>query len=239
MDDLFLSWSEKMLGFREGAPYPYNIADMLLSEIRESKWKEFKEFELSGTSVLKMINERLSVREREIIELRWRDGKTYDECGKVFSVTRERIRQIEIKALRKLVYAARKFDDYISVPYSMYKELENKYNVMKSQKEQAELRLDKVLGIVGDNDKVVLTSKGYKTLPTNKDELPLTIDDMNLSVRAYNCLKRAGIQTLKDLVEADIEDYMKIRNLGKKSFDEIVSIVHSYGLLTKWEQEEI
>ncbi len=213
--------------FKEGLPYPYNIADMLLSEMRE-QMPDLEEIELSASGVMKMMNERLSVREREVIELRWRDGKTCDDCGKVFSVTRERIRQIEAKALKKLSFYARKLE-YSSVPYATYNNLKMRYNLLKQQKEQAERRLDILLGIIGNDN-----------TPTEEDELPLTIESMDLSVRAYNCLKRAGIKTLDDLLEIDTFDgFLNIRNLGRKSTDEIVNKIHSYGLLMKWESEEI
>mgnify|MGYP001455956544 FL=1 len=57
---------------------------------------------------------------------------------------------------------------------------------------------------------------------TNKDEsLEKPIDDLDLSVRSYNCLKRAGINTVGNLISKTEEEMMKVRNLGKKSFEEI------------------
>ena len=49
----------------------------------------------------------------------------------------------------------------------------------------------------------------------------ISIDELELSVRAYNCLKRAGINTIADLLDKTIDDLGKVRNLGKKSIDEI------------------
>ena len=60
--------------------------------------------------------------------------------------------------------------------------------------------------------------------------LETSIDDLDLSVRAYNCLKRAGILTLHDLVEKSENEMMKIRNLGKKSLKEVIDKVKSMGL---------
>lgn len=51
--------------------------------------------------------------------------------------------------------------------------------------------------------------------------LDKTIEELDLSVRSYNCLKRADIQTVKDLTERTEADMMKVRNLGTKSLDEI------------------
>ena len=60
--------------------------------------------------------------------------------------------------------------------------------------------------------------------------LETSIDDLDLSVRAYNCLKRAGIMSLKDLVGKSENEMMKIRNLGKKSLKEVMDKVKDMGL---------
>lgn len=60
--------------------------------------------------------------------------------------------------------------------------------------------------------------------------LETSIDDLDFSVRAYNCLKRANILTLRDLVEKSENEMRKIRNLGKKSFDEVINKVKELGL---------
>ena len=60
--------------------------------------------------------------------------------------------------------------------------------------------------------------------------LETSIDDLDFSVRAYNCLKRAGILTLRDLVDKTENEMMKIRNLGKKSLKEVIDKVKSMGL---------
>jgi len=65
--------------------------------------------------------------------------------------------------------------------------------------------------------------------------LETTIDDLDFSVRAYNCLKRAGIHTLQDLVNKSENDMMKIRNLGKKSLKEVLDKVRDLGLLLRSE----
>ena len=63
--------------------------------------------------------------------------------------------------------------------------------------------------------------------------LETSIDDLDLSVRAYNCLKRAGILTLKNLVDKTENEMMKIRNLGKKSLKEVIDKVKELGLSFK------
>lgn len=60
--------------------------------------------------------------------------------------------------------------------------------------------------------------------------LEMTIEELDLSVRAYNCLKRAGINTVAELVQRDQEDMMKVRNLGKKSLEEVELKLAALGL---------
>ena len=64
----------------------------------------------------------------------------------------------------------------------------------------------------------------------HKKVLEMNIDDMDLSVRSYNCLKRAGIQTVEDLTRKSEDDMLKVRNLGRKSLDEVIAKLESYGL---------
>jgi DNA-directed RNA polymerase subunit alpha len=61
-------------------------------------------------------------------------------------------------------------------------------------------------------------------------KLEMSIDDLDLSVRAYNCLKRASISTLGDLIEKTEIEMMKIRNLGKKSLKEVTDKIKELGL---------
>ena len=60
--------------------------------------------------------------------------------------------------------------------------------------------------------------------------LEMSIEELELSVRSFNCLKRAGIATVEDLTKKTESDMMKVRNLGKKSFDEVVAKLHSLKL---------
>ena len=60
--------------------------------------------------------------------------------------------------------------------------------------------------------------------------LEMPIEELELSVRSYNCLKRAGISTVQDLANKSGTDMMKVRNLGKKSLDEVTNKLHALGL---------
>ncbi len=67
--------------------------------------------------------------------------------------------------------------------------------------------------------------------------LEMSIEDMDLSVRSYNCLKRAGINTVEDLIKKTEDDMLKVKNLGRKSLDEVIHKLESYGLALKNKEE--
>jgi DNA-directed RNA polymerase subunit alpha len=67
--------------------------------------------------------------------------------------------------------------------------------------------------------------------------LEMTIEELDLSVRSYNCLKRAGINTVEELIQRNEEDMMKVRNLGKKSLEEVVKKLGELGLSLMKEDE--
>ena len=67
--------------------------------------------------------------------------------------------------------------------------------------------------------------------------LEMTIEELDLSVRAFNCLKRAGVNTVQDLVYKSPEEMMKVRNLGKKSLEEVISKLASLGFNLSAEEE--
>lgn len=67
--------------------------------------------------------------------------------------------------------------------------------------------------------------------------LETTIEDMDLSVRSYNCLKRAGICTVEDLTKKSESDLAKVKNLGKRSLEEVAAKLQSYGLSLRNDEE--
>ena len=91
---------------------------------------------------------------------------------------------------------------------------------------------------------VDLSDKGKTTeIMIEKDEggkekvLEMTIEELDLSVRSFNCLKRAGINTVEDLTNKSEEDMMKVRNLGRKSLEEVMQKLESLGVTLQSEDE--
>ena len=76
-----------------------------------------------------------------------------------------------------------------------------------------------------------------KTATSQSKLLEMTIEELDLSVRSYNCLKRAGINTVEDLIARTDEDMVKVRNLGRKSLEEVINKLHGLGLSLASEEE--
>lgn len=91
---------------------------------------------------------------------------------------------------------------------------------------------------------VDLSDRGYNTeIMVEKDDkgkekvLEMTIEELDLSVRSFNCLKRAGINTVEDLIMKSEEDMMKVRNLGRKSLEEVIYKLSTLGFSLRKEDE--
>ncbi len=86
----------------------------------------------------------------------------------------------------------------------------------------------------GAADSDILVERSEK----NKEKvLEMAIDDLELSVRSFNCLKRAGLNTVEDLINKSEDEMIKVRNLGRKSLDEVVGKLASLGLSLKNDDE--
>lgn len=143
----------------------------------------------------------LTERERRVLDFRYKDGLTFEEIGNHFCVTRERIRQIHAKSFRKLRHPGRL--NYL------------KYGVSGVIARQTESAREAALASLPKLD--------------IKPE-DITLEELELSVRSYNCLKRAGINTLRDVAEMTFDELCHVRNLGKKSVDEICAVLTGYGI---------
>lgn len=76
-----------------------------------------------------------------------------------------------------------------------------------------------------------------KEVASKEKVLEITIEELDLSVRSFNCLKRAGINTVEDLISRSEEDMMKVRNLGRKSLEEVIGKLEALGLALKKDDE--
>lgn len=157
----------------------------------------------------------LSDAEKQVIFLRYRDGKTLIEAGRARGVTRERIRQIEIRALRKLGEPSRKI--YMELGYSTAE-------AVIRQNEQA--RKD------AEARRLEALRRKYEAVEWNEAH-GVGIEVLGLGRRSVNCLHRAGIATLDALAAflgtpADYGKLLTIWKLGQKSAEEIKIAVERF-----------
>jgi len=166
---------------------------------------------------IKTLNEN----EQLALKLRFEENKTLDEVGEgLGGKSRERVRQIIAKALRRLKHPSRssKF-----IPVSK-EELRNEVNKVREENDTLKrtigglTELLEKAGVISKEKKLEIDSRN--DLWEDSDEI--SIEELELSVRSYNCLKRAGVETLFDLSLMTEQDLMNVRNLGRSSFDEIV-----------------
>ena len=88
------------------------------------------------------------------------------------------------------------------------------------------------------SDEVGSTEIMEKKEDTGRDKvLEMTIEELDLSVRAFNCLKRAGVNSVGDLINKSPDEMMKVRNLGKKSLEEVISKLEALGFNLNSDEE--
>ena len=204
--------------------YPWNLAYAVMCGSVPTKGSAEKARELIYKVYVPALEEaitQLTDREQKVLELRFVHGMTYEQCGYRFNVTRERIRQIEAKAIRKM-RNPRFRKNYL---------LDTLNKAFEIDAERARL----------ERENMMLREKleKYESIPKPKVEpKKISIDDMELSVRSYNCLKRAGFNFVDDLDGKTVEDLKRVRNLGMKSLREVVEKAKQFGVEIPWEEDE-
>lgn len=182
-------------------PTTLTYPDNLLYDIFGGEWEFPRPGDFDGS--LEYVLHTLTERERCVLDFRYKDGLTFEEIGKRFCVTRERIRQIHAKSFRKLRHPGRL--NYL------------KYGVSGVIARQTENAREAALA----------------SLPKPDKPEDITLEELELSVRSYNCLKRAGMNTLRELSEMTFDELCHVRNIGKKSIDEICAVLTKYGITLK------
>lgn len=205
--------------------YPFNLIDAVFC--REVEWYD----DADHMEGLEHALETLSDREQEVIHKRFQELKTLEETGRDFNVTRERIRQIEAKAVRKLRHPARQ--RFILHGFRGGAELEELKERAKELDEREELieKRERTLDELIERYKPKFELLNV-TIESSIEDIQksiregLKVEDMDLSVRSYNCLRRANINTALDLINLCESDkyleLLRVRNLGRKSLTEVL-----------------
>lgn len=178
-------------------------------------------------------------REREsAIFARYIEGETMEEIAEDYGLNRERVRQILAKVIRKFGQV-RNYKSIVEENDKLSKDnhqLALAYSIALKELEELRKFKDSVQPFV-DKDGAV----DAKGLAENEETvrvanlLTTKVTDLNISLRALNCLKAADIYTLGDLVQYDKLDLLKFRNFGKKSLAELDYLLEDLGL--KWNMD--
>lgn len=195
--DIFRTFPYNMVPFLEEED---TAAEDLQTALPEDPEKESPYY--SPRQMREEMARMLSEREFRVISLRYDEGLSLEEVGKILGVTRERVRQVESHAIQKL--RARK-DHFRMIP---------EYRVAYLERQVKSLQLQ-------------IANCNVDTKEKSED---VPIEDLDLSVRSYNCLRNAGISTLAQLSQKKESEVLKMHNLGKKSFLEIRKKMTELGL---------
>lgn len=222
------------------APWPYNLLD----EIFQGQWSDvLTQDQLDG---LKKALTILTEREQQVIDAYYRRGLNLEEAGREQNVTRERLRQISAKAVRKLRHPARKklilYGLEMSKEMSEVGRLRAELTAETYALTQWQAELDARAELLGYRERKQIGTPEFddEAGSSEQDQAShglqnIWIDELQLSVRSYNCLRRACIDTVADILELSQEDMIHVRNLGRKSMEEIIRKMHSMGLKMSWE----
>lgn len=173
----------------------------------------------------------LTEREQKVIQLRFVDGLSLKDTGKAFNVTQERIRQVEAKALRKLRHPFSV--NIIKEGLTAVKAKEEAKGRLARATEELNVEIEKVCKETKLLQEIMATGRPKaeaEAVIREHKNWNVDIENMDLSVRAYNCLKRAGFNKVCDLVGMTREKFMKVRNLGRKSMEEVIEKLKLWGI---------
>ncbi len=171
---------------------------------------------------LKTIPERSA----NMFKLAYKYGYTYEAIALRENITRERVRQIVMKTLFRLRLSQRKnILQYGQEYFDLQENIEHLKVEFRKKIDELKYKIANPEIIEIKKDDLVDYSK---------------IENLDLSVRSYNCLKRAGINTVDELTQKTEEEMMRVRNLGRKSLKEVKEkLFKKYGITLKTEEDEM
>lgn len=207
--------------------YPYNLIAYVLCGDRYLKDEKVRKdtadavYSVYVPGFLESVNS-LGERDREILEYRFKRGLTLEKTGKIYGVTRDRIRQIEARAVRKLrspqFWKEWKMDTMHTVL-----DITKERDALRTENALLKKRLSEIADMTGMD-----SAMPEEESPSEKKDI--RIEDLNLSIRSYSCLKRAGVNYVSDVKDWTVEDFMKVRRLGQKSMEEIIGSLKEHGI---------
>ena len=201
--------------------YPYNALKIVLND------DEIDKLDIELIDKYDEIAEKyLKAQEHFCLTQHCKNEQSLQKIADCLLLTRERIRQIVYKASKKMVHYLKCYESLLKK-----EQLEHEKKVDEEKLNEYRERLVQEFyrrGIYTQEMELVFGT--IDVLPTKQQgNEQITIEDLDLSVRSYNCLRRANIHNLQELCDKTEIDMMKVRNLGKKSLKEIKNKMAEYG----------
>lgn len=211
--------------------YPLNMINAISDIDRNSEDFKFiiNDFDKNLKVVFKELPDAFKEKEIKVINSRFKKGKTLKECANECNVTVERIRQLENDVLFKL----NKNEDVKYILIYGEELWKMQCEIRELEKKELELKKKVLLEHISE-----LSKEKYDYLVKIDDELlKCNIDILNLSVRSYNGLRRAGIKTIEELISLDKNQIKDINALGQKSVKELIDRLDMYNIKMKYESD--
>lgn len=211
--------------------YPLNMINAIGDIDRNSEDFKFiiNDFDKNLKVVFKELPNAFKEKEIKVINSRFKKGKTLKECADECNVTSERIRQLENDVLFKL----NKNEDVKYILIYGEELWKMQCEIRELEKKELELKKKVLLEHISE-----LSKEKYDYLVKIDDELlKCNIDILNLSVRSYNGLRRAGIKTIEELISLDKNQIKDINALGQKSVKELIDRLDMYDIKMKYESD--
>ena len=192
--------SKAHLGESAEFKYPQNLIYDVLGKTSDAPDIDASVEYILSARLTERDSARLTEREASMLKMRYKDLMTYNEISKKYNLTANRIAQIIAKVQRKLRHP--KNSKYLTLGVA---------GIMANEKEKLLMKLQE-------------NKKQGKKLAEH-----YTIEELDLSIRSTNCLLRAGLRTAGDVLNLGANGLMEVRNLGKRSYDEIVDRLEALG----------
>ncbi len=201
-----------------------------LSNVQYEAFRSLTEEEIE--EVKSCIGQRLTAKESEVIYYRFGFNgdsiRDLESVSRHLNVTRERVRQIEMKAIRKLMHPITKLPAVFDATDKMNKNAEKLNDELEElYKSPAFVRANEITQELEYMKRLPFKYTCKCFVFGTTDQTP--IDDLGLSARAYNCIRRANIYTVADIINLPKENWFKIRNLGRHGLEEVIEKMHSIG----------
>ena len=204
--------------------YPYNLfLNILNYNGRDNDSGLDILYHLYPPALIKAVGE-LDDRENEVIQMRYLEKMTLEQVGRQYGVTRERIRQVEAHAIRKLRHPSLiRTYKYDFIPERTMKAFEESCSNAIAVLEKFQDNAIKFQYEISESDT-------EPDVLDKIDDLSVSIDELDLTCRSRNVLLRAGVKNIRDLTMMTSKEITDLRNAGMFTLNEIRSKLHERGM---------